>query len=515
MALGFIRPRFLPGDFPIPGTGPADLLPIEPPRPSRPAAPYPLPPQPGPAGGALLPAWPPSWPTLPSLPDLRPGGLLPPDPWTPGANRPAGPAGMDPNEDSTVDFPSPVEIRLAFYVRQADGTRSWCNFPGNAGSGENWQTTTLGPLHSGVVSITTYAHIQTLTTLCGAGEARDENPGPKGYKIRYYDGTQYREADYSTLSPRTITRYSGLSGAAVSARDVRIETALIHSVDGSPYLPPPSWPPGLPAPSFPAPSPTPEPAPAPDPLPAAPPAMPPPTRPPMAPPVAPPDTPQTPGPQPPTVPALPGTPQPAPPGFPQPVPTPGPTPGPGQPSPAPGTPGDASSPGTGRPPEVGADGVQLPIPFPPPVTPPALEDFWGDPIGQPSARPRPTLEGIAAETGKLEQKLRIIGNPNRPAGGVPPNLADLLKTLWDTINAIYPAGAYELAGPCERDKEGNLLPPVVAAWDGGLGSFGELNAKVDALAELIQAHKTMGQPTCIKQRRGAPVTVILREVEGE
>lgn len=49
---------------------------------------------------------------------------------------------------------------------------------------------------------------------------------------------------------------------------------------------------------------------------------------------------------------------------------------------------------------------------------------------------------------------------------------------------------------------GEPLPPVEVEWEAGTGEVAEVRARVDALAELIQVHKNMKQPTCETRRAG-------------
>jgi hypothetical protein len=122
------------------------------------------------------------------------------------------------------------------------------------------------------------------------------------------------------------------------------------------------------------------------------------------------------------------------------------------------------------------------------VTPPAVEVFLGQLIGQPGTAPAPTLQGIATEVGKLEQKLRIIGEKPGPP---PTDLTDILQLLGELLQLLssgYDEGSYEISSPCERDPNGQPLPPEVVEWPGGMGRFAQVNVKLDALAELLQLH---------------------------
>jgi len=230
--------------------------------------------------------------------------------------------------------------------------------------------------------------------------------------------------------------------------------------------------------------------------PAAPPSPPGPAAPPIAPPIAPPGT--TPSPGTPTRPATsPGT-----------RPGPGTSPGPGT-APAPGTaPGTApfppGVPGTAPNPIPGAPPV--PVAPPPPVTtPPGTEVTPDGVIGQPGTAPAPNLIAIAAEVGRLEQKSRQLLNrpqPNLDLG----SLTDLLQLLLNLLQQVYGPGSYELAPVCEETD------PAVIAWGGGIGAFGQVNVKLDALAELLQAHKDFRQPICRTKASGEEVTVIFEEI---
>jgi hypothetical protein len=141
--------------------------------------------------------------------------------------------------------------------------------------------------------------------------------------------------------------------------------------------------------------------------------------------------------------------------------------------------------------------------------PPWQEDFHGHPIGDPANRPRPTLEGLAEITGKLEEKLVIVGRPGNGGngGGDLGALAQVLALLQRQIGG----DSYYLQGPCERGPDGALLPPAEVPIPAANDTLSGVLFRLDALAALLQAHKDAGQPTCVKQRQGAPVTVILRE----
>ena len=142
-----------------------------------------------------------------------------------------------------------------------------------------------------------------------------------------------------------------------------------------------------------------------------------------------------------------------------------------------------------------------PVPNPPPW-PPGLEVPWpgADPIGQTGSQPRPDLVSLARELGRLEQKTAQIG-----AGKGGPDLGSIIDLIKKIIgegdpSQTYPAGSYQLRRVCEVDANGDPLPPLEAAWNAGTGKLQEVEAKLDALAELLQHHKDIKQPICEKPR---------------
>ena len=162
-------------------------------------------------------------------------------------------------------------------------------------------------------------------------------------------------------------------------------------------------------------------------------------------------------------------------------------------------PGPQPNPGTGQ--------LPPPAPAPVPVTPTQVENFLGQLIGQPGTAPPPTLAGIAGEVGKIEQKLRILGaKPDPP----PTDLTDILQLLgelWQLLSSAYGAGQYELVPPCGETSGGAPAPPDVAQWTGGIGPTSLIGKKLDAIAELLQAHKNQRQPICIARSQGRGVRV--------
>jgi hypothetical protein len=229
------------------------------------------------------------------------------------------------------------------------------------------------------------------------------------------------------------------------------------------------------------------PAPAGVPVPSTPVLPPPPDRRPLAPPV----TIPRPGQQPARVPV--------------PGPRPGPAPGPG-PAPTPSQPAPASVPAIGP--------LPAPRPLPVPATPAEVVVVDGQVIGGPAQAPRPNLTAIANELGRQERKLEIA--LTRPENGGAGELAEnsllailrgLLERLVEELLNSVPGGSFSLSHPCPPPGGSEPLPPVEVPYGGGGNAALAALAKLDGIAELIQAHKDMGQPTCRTPRVGQEVTV--------
>lgn len=207
-----------------------------------------------------------------------------------------------------------------------------------------------------------------------------------------------------------------------------------------------------------------------------------------------------------------------------PAPVPGGLPG-GRPAlpPAPSVPSSPSAappaaPVLPTPLPITAGGVRPQAPALPPATAPGTTFLPGGIQLAPNGPPA-TMQGMATELGKLEQKLEILLRPDGP-----PSLLDNINRVIDQIenikfvlDALFPpepyrfdAGGYELTPVCDRDAEGELLPARVAPWEGGEGEFAELRQRLDALARLIQLHKETKQPTCGGRTNGPAGDVTVR-----
>lgn len=154
------------------------------------------------------------------------------------------------------------------------------------------------------------------------------------------------------------------------------------------------------------------------------------------------------------------------------------------------------------------------VPLPVPNTRPGVEQTALGPVGGGGQVPPPTLQGIASEVGRVEQKLLQLGQAmaNQPgpsfletliSGLIQSAIRDALLDLFNN----QPAGQYELYPPCPNVSEGEEVVPDVASWSESTNPMIDLQKRMDALALLIQYHKDQGQPSCKTAITGRPVTV--------
>jgi hypothetical protein len=148
------------------------------------------------------------------------------------------------------------------------------------------------------------------------------------------------------------------------------------------------------------------------------------------------------------------------------------------------------------------------------VTPVEVVVVDGLPISGPGQAPAPNLVAIAQELGRLEKKNEILMQrpENGGAGEVAENsllaiLRGLLERLVEELLNGVPGGSFSLSHPCPPPGGSEPLPPVEVPYGGGGNAALAALAKLDGIADLIQAHKDMGQPTCRTPRVGQEVTV--------
>lgn len=218
--------------------------------------------------------------------------------------------------------------------------------------------------------------------------------------------------------------------------------------------------------------------------------------------------------------------------WPQPGPSPSPTPGtaarPGigpaiAPLPQPGRSpfgtgiGTATSTGTGTGGLDPASGAVRPEPTPGPGTTPTDQIIpWpgGGAVGGTGQGPRPDLPGIAAEVGRIERKIDQMNTPKPPGSGPDlSDLAELIAAVWEFLQGATPGGSYTLTSSCVKTGEpGSVEDPVVVEFSPALGEVAALQNRIDAIAELLQAHKDLKQPSCKHDPpQGEPVTVNFAE----
>lgn len=153
----------------------------------------------------------------------------------------------------------------------------------------------------------------------------------------------------------------------------------------------------------------------------------------------------------------------------------------------------------GATPTTDAGTVPAPSPSPAPTTPQDSVVPWpgATPTPADAKAPPATLPGIARKAGEIEDKLDQIGSmlqPKTPGidwGTVLQAAASVLG--W--LSTADPEGGYEISSPCEQ-AEGSQADPLVAGWPATVGPDARMLKRLDALAELLQHHKNLKQPSC-------------------
>lgn len=153
----------------------------------------------------------------------------------------------------------------------------------------------------------------------------------------------------------------------------------------------------------------------------------------------------------------------------------------------------------GATPTTGAGTVPAPSSSPTPATPEGSVLPWpgANPIDPVPLAPPATMDGIARKTGELEGKLDQIGRMLQPPVNGPDygDLLGLVPTLLNWLMSADPAGGYEISSPCEQGP-GGPADPLVASWSASIGPDAQILKRLDALAELLQHHKNLKQPSC-------------------
>ena len=206
-----------------------------------------------------------------------------------------------------------------------------------------------------------------------------------------------------------------------------------------------------------------------------------------------------------TEPSVDPEPSPAPGPSPDPVPGPGPVPAP-SPEPDPSTfppavppvgpdPGPITTPVEPEAPEAvdpGSNIVPVPQPDPTPTNPNHHFPVSGGPSVTPGGT-RPDLNSIAAEVGRIEQKVANIQG-NKVWDGLT-DLLWLLPLLADFLEGDIPGTTYNLQGVCESVGEGEDQPiaefPVPPAKN-----LSAVIDRIDALPLILQQHLAWKTPIC-------------------
>jgi hypothetical protein len=155
--------------------------------------------------------------------------------------------------------------------------------------------------------------------------------------------------------------------------------------------------------------------------------------------------------------------------------------------------------------QVAPSGQPTPTPAPAPqVTPPGTT-FLPPGIALPPNGPPPTMQGISNELGKIEKKIELALAPEgdlslleRINRVIDQNeeIKSLLNGLLEDAPYTFGPGSYQLQPVCEKDANGDPLPPLVAEWPGGEGAIVEVLQRIDAIAQVLQFQKDTKQPTC-------------------
>lgn len=161
-------------------------------------------------------------------------------------------------------------------------------------------------------------------------------------------------------------------------------------------------------------------------------------------------------------------------------------------------------------PNVEFDAAAKPLPqVAPAVKPTPTTDHKVGTITIPAKAPQPTLQGIAEEVGRIEQKLGIVLNPGNQTPDVS-WMADLAK-LVEALLSMTAGGKYLMLAPCEFNPDGSRVKKE-APYSGSLDRIGVLHNKVDALALMMQHGKDLKQPICDESTPRSTVTVTAYEV---
>ena len=147
--------------------------------------------------------------------------------------------------------------------------------------------------------------------------------------------------------------------------------------------------------------------------------------------------------------------------------------------------------------ETDKEGKEVPPKLPPVPTTPKDVHSIGNAGGRIAGRTmRPSPVGIAQEVGRIEQKIASMNRGFPTLGG----LGDILRLLLglnELLNSQKGGTTYTLESVCECpvDEEGCEEEITEVVTPGGY-YVDEILARIDALPQLLQAHKEYKQPIC-------------------
>jgi len=143
------------------------------------------------------------------------------------------------------------------------------------------------------------------------------------------------------------------------------------------------------------------------------------------------------------------------------------------------------------------------------VKPTSLTSHQVGPITIPAKAPAATLQGIAEEVGRIEQKLEIVLNPGDIAEKI--DWMKRLQDLAELFQSATAAGDYVLTSPCEVDEKGKRIEKK-AHFNANINYMAVLSNKIDALAEIMQHSKDLRQAACMATTQPSTVTVTAYEL---
>jgi hypothetical protein len=123
-----------------------------------------------------------------------------------------------------------------------------------------------------------------------------------------------------------------------------------------------------------------------------------------------------------------------------------------------------------------------------------------------------TLQGIAAEVGRIESKVGSLLSRPSPEGFDWQELLDQIADLLKPDEKPVPGRTYQIRRPCGRGTDGEPLPPVLVEVPSAGDMSQAILKRLDALAELIDEQKQIRGPICKGKPGGEPVTVTFERV---